>query len=244
MTTTPKTNEDTRLQEARESFSGRLLTDAQFEEAIAITRIIEREIGKSGTFKDKLGDYSYAMSRTERMDAVKAETIIRDLFKSRTGQTMNQMREKFAEREKNLPKDVKDKAYEHAARIGEHVSTGNKMTFFRASAIEAQVLGEALGITDAAAKMLMREAFKETEGSELNEWGKELDETYYRPQIEAEAQQRSQTHPEESTEPSPTDSERRESEPRATLRLNLTGAHKNAQSAAAVRRPGPRPSRG
>lgn len=239
-----KTNEDTRLQEARESFSGRLLTDAQFEEAIAITRIIEREVSKSGTFKDKLGDYSYAMSRTEKMDAVKAETIIRDLFKSRTGQTMNQMREKFAEREKNLPKDVKDKAYEHAARIGEHVSAGHKMTFYRAYAAEAQVFGEMLGITDAAAKMLMREAFKETEGSELYDWGKALDETYYRPQIEAEARQREQSHAEESPEPSPSNSERREGEPRAQSRLSLSGALKSAQSDSSVRRTGPRPTRG
>lgn len=242
--TTTKTNEDSRLQDARESFSGRLLTDAQFDEAIAITRIIEREIIKSGTFKDKLGDYSYAMSRTELMDTVRAETIIRDLFKLRTGQTMNQMREKFVERENKLPKDAKDKAYEHAARIGEHVSTGNKMRFLRAYAIEAHLLGEALGITDTSAKMLMREAFKETEGSELNEWGKHLDETYYRPQIEAEAQQRRQTQPEESTEPSPPDSERRESESRATSRLSLKGAHQSAQSAATERRSAPRPSRG
>jgi len=47
------------LTKARESFSGRLLTDAQFSEAIHITEILEREIYKSGRFKDKLSDYSY-----------------------------------------------------------------------------------------------------------------------------------------------------------------------------------------
>ena len=52
--------EQERLLVARESFSGRLLTDAQFDEAMAITGIIEREIQKIGAFKEKLGDYAYA----------------------------------------------------------------------------------------------------------------------------------------------------------------------------------------
>lgn len=203
MTLTVKNTEEKRMAEARESFSGRLLTDAQFEEAMAITRIIEREIAKSGSFKDKLGDYAYAMARTEKMDAVKAETTIRDLFKARTGQTMNQMREKLAQREEKLPKDAVEKAHMHIARIGERVQHGDKMTFYRAYAFEAQDLGMDLEITDAAAKNLMRETFKQAEKREIFEWGKELDETYFRPQIEAEAKTRSQSaddkeHPEQS----------------------------------------------
>ena len=73
------------LDVARESFSGRLLTNAQFEEAMAITGIIRREIQNSGSFKEKLGDYAHAFARTEKFDVMKAETIIRDLFKARTG---------------------------------------------------------------------------------------------------------------------------------------------------------------
>lgn len=193
MKMTANTSEENNLVDARESFSGRLLTDAQFDEAMAITRIIEREIAKSGSFKDKLGDYAYAMARTEKMDAVKAETTIRDLFKARTGQTMNQMREKLVEREEKLTKDARETAYRHAMRIGERVEVGDKMTFYRAYAFEAQELGAELGITDAAAKNLMRESFKESQKRELFEWGKELDETYFRPQIEAEAKTRAQT---------------------------------------------------
>jgi hypothetical protein len=69
----PERTSAERLAAARESFSGRLLSDAQFKEAIAITGIIEREIHCSGTFKEKLSDYSYAFARTERFDAAKAE---------------------------------------------------------------------------------------------------------------------------------------------------------------------------
>ena len=82
-----------RIGEARESFSGRLLSERQFEDAMAITGIIERRIKETGTFKDCLGDFSNALARTERFDIMKADSTLRDLFKIRTGVTMNQMRE-------------------------------------------------------------------------------------------------------------------------------------------------------
>jgi hypothetical protein len=192
MTKTTEMTEHKRLDEARESFSGRLLTDPQFEEAIAITRIIEREIRKSGAFKDKLGDYAYAMARTEKIDAMKAESTIRDLFRVRTGQTMNQMREALAQREDKLPKDAGQKAYDHAMQIGHIVTEGDKVSFFRAYAYQAQELAADLGITDSGARALMRDNFKAAENRELADWGKELDEQYYRPQIEAEKEQREQ----------------------------------------------------
>lgn len=193
MTNENRSRDQDRMISARESFSGRLLTDPQFEEAMAITSIIERKIVKSGTFKDKLGDYAYAMARTEKMDVVRAETTIRDLFKARTGQTMNQMREEIAGREEKLPAEARDKAYRNASQIGQMIREYNKMSFYRAYAFQAQMLGAEYGITDAAAKTLMRESFKEKEGRELIDWGKELDEQYYRPQIEAEKKEREKT---------------------------------------------------
>ena len=182
--------EEKRLEKARESFSGRLLTDTQFDEAITITRIMEREIMKSGAFKDKLGDYAYAMARSEKIDATRAEVTIRDLFKARTGQTMNQLRERLVKAEENLPAKAHDRAYEQAVRAGNILREGIKMPFYRAYAGEAQVLGCEFGITDAAAKGLMCDAFKEIEDRELYEWGKEIEEEYYRPQIEAEKKER------------------------------------------------------
>ena len=179
-----------RIAEARESFSGRLLTNSQFDEAMMITGILEREIHRSGSFKDKLGDYAYAMARSEKMDAVKAETIVRDLFKARTGQTMNQMREGLAERQDKLPKEALDKAYQYAADIGDMVRDGNKMSFYRAYAHQAEALAREFNVTDAGAKDMMHRTFKETEDRELFDWGKELDDQYYRPQIDAEKKER------------------------------------------------------
>lgn len=188
---TPNKNE--RLTAARESFSGRLLTDRQFADAMTVTGIIEREIKTSGTFKDKLGDYAYAFARSEKFDAVKAESILRDLFKERTGQTMNQMREDLAKREETISEDSRQQAYNWACAISDLMENGEKLSFHRAYAHQAQQYAEQIGVTDACAKRLMREEFASVEGVELQTWGKELDDQFYRPQIDAEKTEREQS---------------------------------------------------
>ena len=62
-----------RVAEARDSYSARLLTNGQFEEALANTHIIEREIRRSGSFKEKLGDYAHAFARMQGFDTMKGE---------------------------------------------------------------------------------------------------------------------------------------------------------------------------
>lgn len=180
--------ENQRVAEARDSFSGRILTNAQFDEAIAITGIIEREIRKTGAFKEKLSDYAYAFARTERFDVAKAETILRDLFKARTGVSMNQMREELAEREAKLTIDQKVRAHEFAYAVGNMIEHGDKISFNRALAHQGEMLAQELGITDAAAKRLMKEEFKANTDLDFYEWGKNLEEIYYHPQIDAEKQ--------------------------------------------------------
>ncbi|UES36691.1 hypothetical protein [Roseibium aggregatum] len=181
-----------RMAVARESFSGRLLTDSQFDEAIAITGIIEREINKSGAFKEKLQDYSFAYARTEKFDQMKAETIVRDLFKARTGMTMNQMREKLKSNEEALSQQQKQTAFGYARDVEAMVRDGHKMSFYRASAHQAQQMAVNLNITELSAKRLISEAFSVQNGRDFYEWGKDLDTQYYRPQIEAEKQRSQQ----------------------------------------------------
>ncbi|MBN8520822.1 MAG: hypothetical protein J0L77_02850 [Alphaproteobacteria bacterium] len=194
-----------RLAAARESFSGRLLSDAQFKEAIAITGIIEREIHRSGTFKEKLSDYAYAFARTEKFDAAKAETIVRDLFKERVGFTMNQMREMLATREQSYGDNDRHTAYQHACAVGDRIEHGNKISFNRALSHEADKLARDLGITEVGAKKLMAEEFKAVEQTtDLYEWGKALEEQFYRPQIEAERQSREKPQETETRSPSRT----------------------------------------
>jgi hypothetical protein len=178
--------EQERLQQARASFSGRLLSNPQFDEAVTITRILEREILRSGAFKEKLADYAHAYARTENFDTAKAETILRDLFRSSTGRSMNQLREELVAREEALPQEAGQQALEHALGVGAMIETGDKITFHRAFAHQGEALARSLGITDAAAKRLMREEFQAAEQADLYEWGKHLEEEFYRPQIEAE----------------------------------------------------------
>jgi hypothetical protein len=203
----PKENE--RVAEARESFSGRLLTNAQFDEAMALTGIIEREILKNGAFKEKLGDYSYAFARTEQFDAMKAETILRDLFKARTGQSMNQMREDLVKREEKLPAKSKALALDYANAVGTMIEQGTKINFNRAFAHQAQAMASELMITDAGAKRLMKEEFKAVKDRDLYEWGKEMEDKFYKPQIEAEKNKAQEKSEPERTERSADNDRRR-----------------------------------
>lgn len=188
-----------------------------------ITGIIEREIRKTGAFKDKLGDYAFSFSRTEQIDPARAETILRDLFKARTGMTMNQMREGLAEREKQIGEEQYDRAYQCALAVGTRIEQGDKITLNRAFAEQAEPLGRELDITDAGAKRLMKDAFKDTEGTDLYDWGKELEEWHFRPQIEAEKQAREKASREDGRSSSETGNDRKSRFSRAANRNSGDG---------------------
>lgn len=49
-------NDQMRLRDARNSFVGKALTASQFDEVWAVSGIMEREIRKTGTFREKLTD--------------------------------------------------------------------------------------------------------------------------------------------------------------------------------------------
>ena len=183
-------DETKRVEKARESFSGRLLTNRQFDEAMAITGILEREIATTGAFKEKLGDYAYSFARSQKFDAMRSEKMLRDLFKERVGVSMNEMRKQLADAADRLTDEQKQTAYDHVCEIGDIVQHGNKKSFYRAFCDKGQLLATQFGVTDACAKSLMVEEFRANEGSELFDWGKELDQAFYRPQIEAEKQER------------------------------------------------------
>lgn len=179
-----------RVKSGRESFSGRLLSDPQFDEAMAITFIIEREIQKTGRFKEKLGDYAFAFARTEKLEPHKAEVAIRDLFKERTGMSMNEMRELLVKREETLTKTQKRNAFPAALQVGKMIEEGNKISFHRAYSHEAKSLATDLNITDLGAKRLMADQFEAVNNTKFYDWGKEQEKKFYTPQIEAEKQER------------------------------------------------------
>lgn len=180
-----------RVSGAREGYSGRLLSDPDFDEAMLITCIMEKEIQKTGRFAEKLNEYSAAYAHTRKnLSGVKAEKIIRDLFKERTGMTMNEMREVFVKREESLTETQKRAAFPYASEVGPMIEKGNKISFHRAFSHQAKTCAMELNITDLGAKRIMSEQFEAVKGEKLYDWGKDHEKRFYRPQIEAEKQER------------------------------------------------------
>ena len=77
-------------------------------------------------------DYAHAFARSEKFDAMKGETIIRDVFTAQYGRTMNATRETLLEREKNLPEDTPELALQSARQTLEAISTGETEPFYKA----------------------------------------------------------------------------------------------------------------
>ena len=105
---------------------------------------------------------------------------------------MNALRETLAEREKQVSDKDRSRALEVAYGIGDLIERGPMISFRRAYAHQAEGLAGELGVTDAAAKTLMKDEYKAAERSELYDWGKELEQRFYRPQVEAEQRRRDQ----------------------------------------------------
>lgn len=179
-----------RIPETRESFSCRLLTDPQFHEGLAIVSIMKHRIQTEDGFKKAFESFVETYSRTNNIEIMRAQTVLREMFKGITGQTMNQMREDLAKNAENLTDGQRQRCYDAACDIADMMEKGDKLTFHRACSHQAQQLATEFNITASAARRTMSEEFKAAEGIELYDWGKELDEQFYRPQIEAEKAER------------------------------------------------------
>ena len=167
METTVPTENDIRIAQARKTYTGKRLSESQFDQSWAIAQIMEREIRKTGQFVAKLGDYAYAFSREERFDVATGESILRDQFKARYGRTMNDLRKGLMDREENLPQTATEQALDHAREIGRLIQEGETMPFFRAYDRQAMALAQTLNVTESGAKKLMKDAFEEQDGLEL-----------------------------------------------------------------------------
>lgn len=186
-------NDQMKLSDARNSFTGKTLTASQFDESWAIAGIMEREIRKTGSFREKLTDYSHAFARSEKFDQMKGETILRDMFKSRYGVTMNAMREGLMEREKIMADSSHEGALEQAQSIAGMIKDGDTMPFYRAYDHAAVSMAQKHNITESGAKTLMKEAFVKVEGRDLYEASKEVEKEFHEPARVAEQAARQAT---------------------------------------------------
>lgn len=182
------TDAQDRITAARESFTGKTLTESQFAESWALAGVMERGIRSTGSFKDKLGDYAHAFARTEKFDMMKGETIIRDMFKARYGLTMNQMRESLMAREAEVKDQIQEPAITHAREIEGLIRDGETMPFYRAYDTQAAKMAKTYGITESGAKTMMNDAYEALEGRKLYDTGKALEEQYHLPKREADKQ--------------------------------------------------------
>lgn len=170
--------------------SGYQLTQSQHDESMMIAGIIAREIKHSGRFKDKLADYSNAFARNQKFDVMRAETIIRDQFKSLHGQSMNETRTALMDREAKLDANDRVRAVCSAREMGTLIRSGETMPFFRAYDEQAAQLAKSLEITEAGAKTLMKDAFQEQHGENLYQWAKAIEKEHHLPRREAAATER------------------------------------------------------
>ncbi len=178
-----------RIQAARDSYSGKSLTNSQLQSAWAISSILHSQIQKTGSFREPLTDYAHAFARGERFDALRAESILRDVYTVRYEQSLNQTRESLLEREKTLPETAQARALPQAQSISARIHDGATQPFYQAYDRAAVALSKELSITQAGAKSLMKEAFTqspESQGRTLYEVGKDYEDAYHRPAKEAE----------------------------------------------------------
>ena len=174
------------MEAARQSFSGKGLTESQFQEAWAITGILHAEIQKSGSFREKLTDYAHAFARNQKFDAMRGETILRNIYTAGNGRSMNQTREALMEREAQVPETAQPEILAHAERVERLIQDGPTQPFYKAYDQAAVELAGKLQITQSGAKEMMKEAYRTAHGRDLYEAGKELEEAYHKPVREAE----------------------------------------------------------
>ncbi len=199
-----------RLVKFRQSTCAQWLSNSQFDETMAITGIIRRQILKTGKYEEKLSDYAHAFSRSEKCDPIEATKTIHFLFKARHGQSMEQMRETLRNRasqifqwgvvnkhsdditdakeepELQLTKEEKEQVYKAAVQIGQMVKKGKKMPFRLAHEYQVAALSQDFRITEYWAEAIIDEQFKKVNGRNLYDWGRLLDRKYYHPQIQAQ----------------------------------------------------------
>jgi len=180
--------------EARDIQAARWLTDPQFEELVSICAILNREIHRSGSFIEKLGIYTFAVSLTEKgISTNRADKIIRGLFKSLFGRTLDQLRQSLLKAEEELDEESLEMGVPYAFEVQSMIQGRDETTngsspvpFHRAYAHQATQMATQLAITDAAAKRIISERYKALEGRDFYEEGKQCEAKFFRPTYRAD----------------------------------------------------------
>lgn len=166
---------------ARASFQGARLTDAQFDEAWNIVGTLHRETQRSGSFIKKLTDYAHTFAGRDKIDASREETVLRDIYYERFGQSISKTREGLAERERLLREARGSEALNYARQTLGLIQDGETMPHYLASDRTAVAMARQHGISEVGAKKVMAEAFEAADGKPFYETCKEFEALYHRP---------------------------------------------------------------
>ena len=116
--------------------------------------------------------------------------ILRDIYAERYGQSMNQTREALLENEKKLQEPDGDQALSYAKVIPTLIQQGETMPYYKAQDQAARSFAHQHSISEVGAKKMMAEAFENSGGRSLYEYGKELEEKHHTPVREAKREAR------------------------------------------------------
>jgi hypothetical protein len=181
MNTTLTEDGQHRLAAARATETGQKMTDVQFEEVWAVAGIMDRSIRATGVFKDKLVDFAHAYARTQKFGSPQAETIIRDIYEERYGETMNDRRKALVANEEGLGNDARADILRHARDLKALIAEGETMPLYRAIDLQATALAEKYDISEAGAKRTMAATYKQAGGTELYADMKAVEDQYHTP---------------------------------------------------------------
>lgn len=188
---TNATTTDTR-QTARQSQTGQRLTQAEFDDAYAISGIVNREIQKTGSFYEARENFAFAYAKGKKISPDQAQGVLNDIYKARYGQSMNQTREALIAQDQKVTAAV---AAPYTAKVGELIQQGETMPFYKAQDQVAGEMARTLGITEKRAKSLMKEDSVARFDKDLFDMGKELEAAYHEPVQEAKVAQEKAQQP-------------------------------------------------
>ena len=166
--------------DARKSEVGTPMTEAEFDEAWDIAGILHREIHRSGSFFRKLEAYTRTYAGRDKINASREETILRDIYAARYGETLNETRERLLKAEEDLRQSGDNIALKMAYTIPALIED-NKLPFYLAPDQAARSFAYQRGISESGAKKMMAEAFEQSQDRSLYEYGKELEAKYAAP---------------------------------------------------------------
>ncbi|WP_299870531.1 hypothetical protein [uncultured Hoeflea sp.] len=178
------------VEEVRKTHTSKRLTSSQFDELHLMVQILDREIRRSGTFKEKLLDLAHDHARSHKYDPVQAETMLRDLYAATYSITLNQRLTSLMEGEKEMGAQLREKALEAANTVPSRIKDGDTLPAYRAIDDGAVDLANDLKITERTAKRAMFDSYEQATGNDLYRVAKDLEEEHHVPVREKERLQR------------------------------------------------------